>query len=73
MDWNGCDVIEVVPGKMSGVPILRHSRVQADTVLESHELGQTVDDIAKSYDLSVEDVRKVLKFAEVRSQMQRSA
>ena len=66
MDWTGCDAVEVIPGKVSGVPILKHSRVQADTVLESHELGESIKDIAFSFDLKPEDVRKVLAFAEAR-------
>jgi len=63
MDWTGCDVVEVVPGKVSGVPILKHSRVQADTVLESYELGESVEEIAYSYSLDPVDIRKVLSLA----------
>ena len=29
IDWSGCDEVEQVPGKVSGVPILKHSRVSA--------------------------------------------
>jgi len=66
MDWSGCEAIEVVPGKLSGVPILKHSRVTADAVLESYELGESVEDIAYSYSLDPEQIEKVLAFAEVR-------
>ena len=66
MDWTGCDVVEVVQGKVSGVPILKHSRVQADTVLESYELGEPVEQIAYSFTLDPEDIRKVLSFAAAR-------
>ncbi len=66
MDWTGCEVVEVVPGKVSGVPILKHSRVQADTVLESYELGESVEEIAYSFTLNPEDIRKVLSFAQSR-------
>ena len=62
MDWTGCDAVEVVPGRVSGVPVLKHSRVQADTVLESYELGETVEEIAYSYSLDPENIRKVLAF-----------
>jgi uncharacterized protein (DUF433 family) len=64
MDWSGCDAIEVVPGKLSGVPILKHSRVPADAVLESYKLGESVEDIAYSYSLDPAQIRKVLAFAE---------
>jgi uncharacterized protein (DUF433 family) len=67
MDWNGCEIVEAVPGKVSGAPIIRGTRVQADTVLESHQLGESVEEIAYSYDLNPEDIRKVLSFAVSRS------
>jgi uncharacterized protein (DUF433 family) len=66
MDWTGCKLVEVVPGKVSGVPILKHSRVPADAVVESYELGESVEDIAYSYSLKAEDIRKVLAFAQTR-------
>ena len=67
MDWSGCNLVEVVPGKVSGVPILKHSRVPADAVLESHELGESVEDIAYSFSLDPLQITKVLAFAESRS------
>jgi uncharacterized protein (DUF433 family) len=42
---------------------LKGSRVQADSVLESHELGESVDEIAFSFDLKPDDVRTLLAFA----------
>ena len=67
MDWTGCELVEVVPGKVSGVPILRHSRVPAETVLESYELGESVEGIAYSYSLKPHEVRGVLAFAKTRA------
>jgi uncharacterized protein (DUF433 family) len=66
MDWSECPVVEVVPGKVSGAPILKHSRVTADAVLESHQLGESVEDIAYSFELDPDDIRKVLAYAEAR-------
>jgi uncharacterized protein (DUF433 family) len=63
MDWNDCEVVEVVPGKVSGVPLIRGSRVQADTVLESHRLGESVEEIAYSFDLSPGDIQALLTYA----------
>jgi uncharacterized protein (DUF433 family) len=63
MDWTGCDLVEVVPGKVSGVPILKGSRVQADSIVENAESGEGVDDIAYNFDLNPEDIRKVLAYA----------
>jgi len=66
MDWTGCEVVEVVPGKVSGVPILKGSRVQADAVLENAESGESVEEIAYNFDLNPEDIRKVLAYASFR-------
>jgi uncharacterized protein (DUF433 family) len=63
MDWSDCQVVEIIPGKVSGAPLVRGSRVQADTVLESHQLGESVDEIAYSYDLNPEVIRALLTYA----------
>lgn len=60
MDWSGSDIVEVVPGKVSGVPLIKNTRVPADTVLESAELGESPEDIAFNYDLRVEDAFAIL-------------
>ena len=63
MEWTGCADVEVIPGKVSGVPLVRGSRVQADTVLESFLLGESVEEIADDFDLESELVESVLRFA----------
>jgi uncharacterized protein (DUF433 family) len=63
MDWKECSDVEVIPGKVSGVPLVRGSRVQADSVLESFLLGESVEDIASDYDLDRSLVEGVLRFA----------
>ena len=60
MDWTGCPVIEVVPGRMSGAPVLRHSRVRPQDLLNNIE--QTPEWMADAFDLPVEDVQAVLSF-----------
>jgi uncharacterized protein (DUF433 family) len=66
MDWSGCGLVETVPGKVSGVPVLKGSRVPADAVIENYESGESVDEIAFNFDLNPEDVRKVLAYASAR-------
>ncbi len=63
MDWSGCEFVEVVPGKVSGVPLLRGSRVPADQVVENYESGESVEDMAYSFDLKTDLIRGVLAFA----------
>lgn len=63
MNWSDCPIVEVVPGKVSGVPILRGTRVPADTVLENFEGGSPVEEIAYNFDLDPEQVKQILAFA----------
>ena len=63
MDWSGCEIVEIIPGKVSGAPLIKGTRVQADTVLESHQLGESVDEIAYSFDLNPDAVRALLTYA----------
>ena len=63
VDWSGCPIVEVVPGKVSGVPILKGTRVQADSVVENYEGGSPVEEIAYNFDLKPEDIRTVLAYA----------
>jgi uncharacterized protein (DUF433 family) len=63
MDWSGCDIIEVVSGKVSGLPVIRGTRVPADQVLENHDAGESVEDIAYNFDLKPDDIRAVLAYA----------
>lgn len=63
MDWKDCDLVEVIPGKVSGVPLLKGTRVQADTILESAELGRTPEQIADDYRIKLSDVKALLAYA----------
>jgi uncharacterized protein (DUF433 family) len=63
VDWSDCPIVEVVPGKVSGVPILKGTRVQADSIVENHETGSPVEEIAYNFDLKPEDIRVVLAYA----------
>jgi len=62
MDWSNCEMVEVVPGKVSGVPLLRHSRVPVDLIVASRNGGETVEEIAYNYDLKPKEVRAALSY-----------
>jgi uncharacterized protein (DUF433 family) len=49
------------------VPLVRGSRVQADSVVESFLLGESVEEIAYSFTLDQALVESVLRFAMSRS------
>jgi uncharacterized protein (DUF433 family) len=39
IDWAGCELVERVPGKVSGRPIVRGTRTLADTIVQDAELA----------------------------------
>ena len=39
MDWTGGPLIETVPGRLSGVPVIRHSRVRPEDLVNNLEDG----------------------------------
>jgi len=57
-------VIEVVPGKRSGVLILKGTCVQADSIVENYESGSPIDEIANNFDVPDTTIRTVLSYAE---------
>ena len=68
IDWTGCDEIERIPGKVSGTPILKHRRVQADAVWENYRDGLSAEEVADTFDLPAKQVRAVIEFARKQAQ-----
>jgi uncharacterized protein (DUF433 family) len=62
MDWAGCDVVEIVSGKVSGVPLIKGTRVPADQVIESLDHGETIEEVAYNYDLDPTKIVQLLEF-----------
>jgi uncharacterized protein (DUF433 family) len=64
IDWTGCELVERVPGKVSGRPIVRGTRILADTIVEGAELGSSLDQIHENYpDLPFATIQGLILFA----------
>ncbi len=64
IDWTDCDLVERVPGKVSGRSLVRGTRILADTLVQDAELGSPIAEIHENYpDLSHEDIAKLIAFA----------
>ena len=61
--WRDCPLVEVVPGKLDGQPVIKGARVLADAVVECAELGETPEETAYNYSLPLETVRQLLAYA----------
>jgi uncharacterized protein (DUF433 family) len=63
VDWDGCDLVERVPGKVSGVPILKHSRLPADVIVGNFDSGGTAEEIADMFEMPIGTIQAVLDYA----------
>ncbi len=65
MNWIECDMVEIVPGKLSGAPVIKHSRVRPDDLIVNLEEGP--EWLAENFSLPLETVQAVLAFYERRA------
>jgi uncharacterized protein (DUF433 family) len=65
LDWNQCQAVERVPGKVSGAWVVKRTRIPVKALFENLEDGATVDDFLEWFPgVSREQVLAVLEFAE---------
>jgi uncharacterized protein (DUF433 family) len=43
VDWTGCELVECVPGKMSGAPVVVGTRVPPETFVEGIAGGMSLE------------------------------
>jgi uncharacterized protein (DUF433 family) len=68
MDWSDCPLVEMNPRKVSGAPILKGTRVQADAIVENFAGGSSVEEIAENFAIPEATIRELLRFASSRQQ-----
>lgn len=65
IDWTGCELVERVPGKVSGRPIVRGTRILADTIVQDAELGSRPEEIHENYpDLPLAAMERLISLAQ---------
>jgi len=64
MDWRDCDLIEEVPGKVGGRPVIRGTRIEPDVVLMDEEYGRTPEQTHASFPtLPIKTILAIRAFA----------
>jgi uncharacterized protein (DUF433 family) len=67
IDWTACELIEQIPGKVSGRPIVRGTRILPDAIVDSYDAGEPLDLIHENYPgLSLAQIRRLIEFAHAR-------
>ncbi len=64
IDWMACELIEQIPGKVSGRPIVRGTRILPDAIVNSYDAGESLDLIHENYPgLSIPQIQRLIEFA----------
>ena len=63
INWANCPLVERNPLKLSGVAILKHTRVQADAIVENYESGSPIEEISENFSLSEDLIQQILDYA----------
>jgi uncharacterized protein (DUF433 family) len=64
IDWTVCELIEQVPGKVSERPVVRGTRIMPDPIVNSYDLGDSIDEIHEGFPtLSIAQIKRLIEFA----------
>ena len=64
IDWMACELIEQIPGKVSGRPIVRGTRILPDAIVDSYDLGETLEELHEGFpSLSLAQIKRLIEFA----------
>lgn len=64
IDWTACELIERVPGKVSGRPVIRGTRIMPDPIVNSYDLGDSIEEIHEGFPtLSIAEISRLIEFA----------
>jgi uncharacterized protein (DUF433 family) len=64
IDWMACELIESIPGKVSGRPVVRGTRILPDAIVGSYDLGETIDELRQGFpSLTEPQIRRLIEFA----------
>ena len=72
IDWTQCELIECVPGKVSGRPVVRGTRILPDAIVGSYDLGETIEELHQGFPtLTVVQIRRLIEFAHAQREQHR--
>lgn len=64
VDWLACELIEQIPGKVSGRPIVRGTRILPDAIVTSFDEGATLEEVQLDYPgLTILQIQRLVEFA----------
>jgi len=72
VDWTQCELIERVPGKVSGRPVVRGTRIMPHGIVGSFDLGETIEELHAGFPrLSIDQIQRLIIFARAQPERRR--
>jgi uncharacterized protein (DUF433 family) len=62
LDWNQCDAVESIPGKVSGAWVFKDTRMPVSIVFSNLQAGASIEELIEWFDVTREQVEAVLGF-----------
>jgi uncharacterized protein (DUF433 family) len=63
IDWMACELIESVPGKVSGRPVVVGTRIMPDAIVGSYDLGETIEELQEGFPtLTLRQIERLIEF-----------
>ena len=63
LDWSQCPEVEQVPGRRSGQPVVRGSRVTVAEVMDNYVNDSSLEEISENFGLPIERLQALLDYA----------
>ncbi len=64
IDWSDCELIERIPGKVSGRPIVVGTRIMPEGIVNSYDLGSSLEEIQEDWPaLSMAQIKRLIEYA----------
>jgi uncharacterized protein (DUF433 family) len=64
VDWSECPLVEVKPGVLNGVPVLRGTRMPVDAIIDNFDYGVSVAEIAEQFELPPDRIEAILAYSQ---------
>ena len=73
IDWKGCELIECVPGKVSGRPVVRGTRIMPEAIVGSYDMGESIEELREGFPtLTVDQIKRLIEFAHAQREQPRN-
>ena len=59
IDWKQCSVVEMVPGRLAGAPVLKNTRLPVEAILNNYDDGLGPQQVADTFEIAVSDVKAI--------------